>query len=209
MTISIGPDQACPQAWELMPWVLQGTAPQEQSDWLHGHLEHCAACRAEFAQQRRLRLAMSLPTDLPLDPEAGLERLLGRLDAPDATASHARPGYWLVRALAAAVLIQAIGIGVLGAKLWTTGPAPTYRTLSQASAPAAPGSIRVVPDAAMTLSDWGALLHRLGLRVVDGPNQVGAYTLAPEHSAPADQQALQQLRAAHGIRLAEPVSDTP
>jgi anti-sigma factor RsiW len=210
----------CASAWEAMPWVLQGSAPKEQSEWLTEHLAQCESCRAEFAQQQQLQLAMSLPADIPLDPEVGLRRLLGRLDMPELPAisppkrslssPSPSPSPWLQRALVAAVLVQAIGIGVLGAKLWSAGgstPAQ-YRTLSQQAAPAAAGAIHVVPDASMKLADWDALLHQLHLQVVQGPNDVGAYTVVPT-GATASPQILAQLRASRDIRLAEPVAATP
>jgi hypothetical protein len=45
--------------------------------------------------------------------------------------------------------------------------------------------------------------------VVDGPNDVGAYTVVPQGSTSTTHHVLQQLRAARGIRLAEPVISTP
>jgi len=200
----------CVRAWDTMPWVLQNSATQEQGEWLEGHLAQCESCRTEFAQQSRLRQAMSLPTNIPLDANIGLRRLLGRLDTPDVEEApyRSRSRSWLSRALVAVVLIQALSIGALGVKLWATGDSPMYRTLSQEPVPATSGTIRVVPDAAMTLADWNALLHVLRLQVVGGPNDVGAYTVAPMSST-STTHALQQLRAARGIRLAEPVAVTP
>jgi hypothetical protein len=194
-----------------MPWALQDSATPEQDEWLESHLAHCESCRAEFAQQSRLRLALSLPTDVSVDANVGLAHLFGRLDAPDLQERRfrSRSGSWLNRALAAAVLIQAIGLGALGMKLWSADSSPLYRTLSQEASPAAPGTLRIVPDTAMTLADWNALLHALRLQVVGGPNDVGAYTVAPTSSTSATRQTLQQLRATRGIRLAEPVTDTP
>jgi len=209
MTFQTNPDRDCARAWEAMPWVLQGSAPREQGQALMSHLVHCAACRAEFARQSQLQLAMSLPSDIPLDANVGLKHLLGRLDAPAPQEARSRTAGWLTRALVAAVLIQAIGIGVLGMKLWSESDQPRYRTLSEAAQPATTGSIRVVPDAGMKLADWNALLHALGLRVVGGPNDVGAYTVVPRDSTATAQHLLQQLRAAPGIRLAEPVTRTP
>lgn len=210
MTLPKHSGSDCVRAWDTMPWVLQDSATQEQAEWLDTHLAHCEACRTEFAQQSRLRRAMSLPTDISIDANAGLRRLLSRLDMPDAQEApyRSRPRNWLTRALVAVALVQALGIGGLGVKLWSAGSRPLYRTLSQESAPAAPGTIRVVPDAAMTLADWNALLHTLQLQVVGGPNDVGAYTVAPTNST-ATAHALQQLRATRGIRLAEPVAVTP
>ncbi|MGH8158806.1 MAG: zf-HC2 domain-containing protein [Rhodanobacter sp.] len=201
----------CARAWEAMPWVLQDSATQEQSEWLTRHLAHCESCSAEFARQSRLQLAMSLPSDIPLDANVGLKRLLGRLDTPvpQEAPVRSRSGSWMTRALVAAVLIQALGIGSLGVKLWSEGARPAYRTLSEPSLPVAPGSIHVVPDATMKLADWNALLRSLGLQVVGGPNEVGAYTVVPQSSTSTEQHALQQLRTTRGIRLAEPVTTTP
>jgi hypothetical protein len=213
MTFPMNTSQDCLRAWEAMPWVLQNSATQEQSEWLKNHLAHCESCRAEFAQQTRLQRAMSLPSDISVDANAGLDRLLSRLDAPqlqEAMPIRSRHGNWLARAMVAAVLVQAIGIGVLGVKLWSTDNSAQYRTLSsQDSVPVAAGAIRVVPDASMTLTQWNALLHSLHLQVVGGPNDVGAYTVVPARSASMAQHTLQQLRATPGIQLAEPVANSP
>jgi hypothetical protein len=192
-----------------MPWVLQGNAAPQDNEWLTQHLAQCEACRVEFEQQSRLRLALSLPAQVGLDPNAGLERLMARLDHPEpAEASRpARTGPWLSRALAAAVLVQALGIGILGARLWSETPAPAYRTLSQDTAPVVQGSIHVVPDAGMKLADWDTLLRGLDLKVVDGPNDVGAYTVVATRGSA--QATLERLRATQGIRLAEPADARP
>ncbi|MGN2248268.1 anti-sigma factor family protein [Frateuria sp. GZRR35] len=197
----------CARAWEAMPWVLQGTAAPHDNEWLAQHLAQCEACRTEFEQQSRLRLALSLPAEVGLDPNAGLDRLMARLDQPEPVAQPARASPWLSRALVAAVLVQAIGIGILGAKLWSEHPAPVYRTLSQDAAPAVQGSIHVVPDAGMKLADWDALLRGLDLQVVDGPNDVGAYTVVAIRGSAQD--TLKRLRATQGIRLAEPADRRP
>lgn len=202
----------CGRAWEAMPWVLQDSAPQEQTEWLMSHLAECDGCRAEFEQQKRLRLAMSLPADVSIDPELGLRRLLARIDAPEIVTAPARAagGSWLTRALVAAVLIQAIGLGTLGAKFWAEGrPQPEYHTLSQEAVHVPAGAIHVVPDTGMTMADWNTLLRSMQLQVVGGPNDVGAYTVLPATGAATSPQVVQRLRAAHGIRLAEPVNANP
>ncbi|MHA6203617.1 anti-sigma factor family protein [Dyella soli] len=211
MTMPMDSVGGCARAWETMPWVLQDSATQEQGEWLMEHLAHCEPCRAEFAQQSRLRVALSLPSDIPLDVDVGLKRLLGRIDTPESQQSTLHPPArsWFTRALVAAVLVQAIGIGVIGARLWSDGSNPGYRTLSQQALPAAPGAIHVVPDSTMKVADWNALLHNLKLQVVSGPNDVGAYTVIAIGAPAVTQHTLQQLRATRGIRLAEPVAATP
>ncbi|KMM76556.1 hypothetical protein ACP93_05535 [Xanthomonas sp. NCPPB 1128] len=204
------PGNECAHAWELMPWVLQDSATEEDNEWLVAHLAKCQHCSAEFAQQSRLRLAMTLPSDVPVDAEAGLQRLLQRLDAPVPQAQPQRSRTsWTTRALVAAALLQAVGLGVLGMRLSAEHERSTaYRTLSDAAQPLAADAIRVVPDARMTLADWDALLRKLQLRVIGGPNAAGAYTVVPTQagSAAQPQRSVQQLRATAGIRLAEPIA---
>jgi hypothetical protein len=202
----------CARAWEAMPWVLQDSAAQEQTEWLMSHLAECDGCRAEFEQQKRLRLAMSLPADVSIDPELGLRRLLARIDAPvmETAPSRGTGGSWLTRALVAAVLIQAVGLGTLGARFWAEGrPQPAYRTLSQEAAHVPAGAIHLVPDTGMKLAEWNTLLRSMQLQVIGGPNDVGAYTVMPAGGATASTQVVQRLRTAHGIRLAEPVNANP
>ncbi|HXE66966.1 MAG TPA: zf-HC2 domain-containing protein [Rhodanobacteraceae bacterium] len=210
MTIETNSGKDCARAWEIMPWALQATAAPGQREWLMHHLAQCEACSAEFAQQSRLRCALSLPADVPVDAERGLKRLLERIDAPEAETTPARR--WssgrLTRALAAAVVLQAIGIGALGVRLWSD-QAPQYRTLSRPALLEPAGALRVVPATGMTLADWNKLLHDLDLRVIDGPNDAGAYAVVPAESASSSASALRKLRADRDIRLAEPVDDTP
>ncbi|HEY0197606.1 MAG TPA: zf-HC2 domain-containing protein, partial [Rhodanobacter sp.] len=105
MTFPMDSNRDCARAWDAMPWVLQNSASQEQGEWLMDHLARCESCSAEFAQQSRLRRAISLPSDLPVDANIGLKRLLDRLDAPDiqvteeSVARRSRPGIWLTRTL--------------------------------------------------------------------------------------------------------------
>ena len=178
-----------------------------------------------------------------LDAERGLQRLLGRLDqlpleqdgadaAPSMAAARPRladagaaglPGQAaaaaprrtgrLHTALAAAVVAQAVGLALLSLQLMRSDDAP-YRTLSQppASAPAL-AAYRVLPDPALPMQQWQALLEATQLRVVDGPNAAGAYALAPRASAsgaaPASAAVLARLRTAPGVRLAEALGPAP
>ncbi|WP_186810975.1 zf-HC2 domain-containing protein [Xanthomonas arboricola] len=213
-TFFIAPGKECSHAWELMPAVLLDSATEEENTWLIAHVAKCASCSAEFTQQNRLRRALALPSAVKLDANAGLQRLLGRLDAPEQASAPAPPaarrsGSWTVRALAAAALVQAIGLGVMGIRLATPAPSHDYRTLSSATAQPVPqGAIRVVPDAKMTVADWDRLLHAQQLQVIGGPNEMGAYTVVPAQPQPPaqPQQTVQQLRANPGIRMAEIVS---
>lgn len=212
MSIPMATGQECIRAWEAMSSGSQDGTVHGQGDWLSQHMAHCESCSDAFEQQRRLRLALSLPSQLRIDANLGLRRLLERIDAREPQQLAVQPSHanWWVRGLMAAVLIPACGLGLVGGKLWLSDQAPAYRTLSQEPQPATTattGKIRVIPDPAMAVTDWNALLHVLRLRVVGGPDKQGAYTVAPLSAGSSSPRTLQQLRAAHGIRLAEPVSD--
>lgn len=217
MTSAGDPNKDCVLAWEAMPDALQDALTPPQRGWLDGHLATCEACRAQFAQQRRLQRALALPAGAPVDVEAGLQRLLARIDAPDLERGRTLPrprAGWAGPALVAAVVLQAIGLGAMGAKLWSLAPASgeppaEYRTLSDdATAPPA-GTIRLVPDPGMAVAEWDALLQANGLQIVAGPNAVGAYLVASRPGDAGRDALLLRLRASEGIRMAEPAGGTP
>jgi hypothetical protein len=191
------------RAWDAIPWVINGSAAEEQRAEVERHIAHCSDCAAEFERQQLVKQALELQPAPTLDGEAGLQSLLARIDAPAAEAPVRRSSR-LPLALAAAVAVQAVALGLLSLKLWSGDGYQTYTEPSAAGTPAA--MLRVVPDAAMRLDDWNALLRTSGLSVVDGPNAVGAYTLAASGGEPRLPELLARLRAAPGVRLAEPVA---
>jgi anti-sigma factor RsiW len=210
------------RAWEAIPWIVNGSATDAQRQWVDEHVQACEDCRAEFARQRELQLAIAQESAPVTDADAGLQRLFQRIDhaadeAALAPADGARPrerrsGFsGLVYGLTFAVVVEAVGISVLGVGLLShTDPAPVYRTLSDAPAAGARATIRIVPAADMSIGDLQQLLHGLQLEVVAGPNESGAYALAPvaEHASVASKgldDQVARLRAAPGMRLVEPI----
>jgi hypothetical protein len=235
--------QAHARAWALIPWLVNGRADDVQRAEAELHLGQCSECRAELAAQQGLRRGVLddvPPAAAALDAGRGLQRLLGRLDqlpvdqeasaaplqpgapfAPADTGAPRRRAGRLPTALAAAGVAQAVGLALLSLQLLRSDDAP-YRTLSQGpSGVATPAAYRVLPDPALPMHQWQALLDETQLRVVDGPNAAGAYALAPRAApaaAPASASAsapvvgsatatsaavLARLRAAPGVRLAE------
>ena len=210
------------RAWEALPWVVNGRATPEQARWVADHVAGCEDCRAELAWQQRLHDALAGPGEAATaDPatEAGLQRLLARLDdvadepqPVPVIAAASRAPHRLTWALAAAVVVQAVGLGVMSLQLGTAGDNGAYRTLSEGPGPASPSAtLRVLPDATMTLAQWQALLQAQELQVVSGPNAGGAYALAAAPGTPVRprDEALARLRASPGIHLAEPIGSTP
>ncbi len=107
------------------------------------------------------------------------------------------------------MLVQAAALGVMGHYL-SSHDAGAYRTLSAAPAPGASATLRVVPDSALTLATWNALLRAHRLQVVNGPNTVGAYGLAPLDGTASNPAAVvEALRRTPGVLLAQALSPGP
>jgi hypothetical protein len=94
-----------------------------------------------------------------------------------------------VQWLTAAVLVQALAIGWLGASLRdrprSAIPAAQYQTLSSdPESPVRGAHIRAVFAAAMTLAELKSLLSTNHLTIIRGPSAAGAYTLASTVTMP-------------------------
>jgi hypothetical protein len=205
------------QAWEAIPWVVNGSATPAQRRLLDAHLPGCDDCRLELARQRELQSAIaSAPLPATGDAEAGLQRLFARIDrvhqegeaaaagVPRRTGRRAAPS-GLSLWLAAAVVVEALALAVLGVGLVArSDPAPGYVTLSDGAAGRG-ATIRIVPAPSMRIDDLQRLLQTLNLQVVAGPNSVGAYDLAPQAEQPARELQISTLRADPTLRLVEPI----
>lgn len=207
------------EAARLLPWYVNGTLQAADVERVTSHLERCAICRGDFAHERALRDELKAPTGIEFAPQAGLERTLARIDEltrepPAVVASSAAqrrrvtPTQWL----AAAVVVQAIGIGVLGAAVAGRGTpgAASYTTLSSATPVAAGPRIRAVFASAMPVADLRSLLATNGLSIVEGPSEAGVFTLAMRESGAGRARVdslLVALRQNPAVEFAEPASD--
>ncbi|MFN3988186.1 MAG: zf-HC2 domain-containing protein [Rhodocyclaceae bacterium] len=207
------------QAWELLPWFINGTASAEERRLVEKHLAQCQDCRAELAWQRQLHAVMMQDQTTPPDPERGLDRLwqridntsVGEVEAATTRAVAASPKYRPAfrYALAAMLVLQVGAFAILGAQFVMpqhTGDATAaYSTLSSHEAGAAHATIRIVPAADMRTGELGALLRQLDLQIVSGPTEAGVYSLAPLLPHGDTDTQLVRLRASANIRFAEPV----
>jgi hypothetical protein len=180
--------------WDQIPWILNGTLPEEELQAAALHLQTCSDCREELEFQRHIAQSLGGSELTDVDPQRSWQQLRARIEADTPLAAPLRPAGvptivpastgvqaahprwmgWLV----AATVVQAVGLGVLGTALWSrqaTTPATTpavYRTLS-ASAPAtAPAAtIRVVFADDLNIARMQALLNQAGLQVLSGTEQ--------------------------------------
>jgi len=224
------------QTWDLIPWIINNTANPQERRLAQAHLQTCEDCRAELAYQQHMHDGMRLELAEARDPAPGLQRLWERVDAeaaplphgmqeaanqPVAPATSALPqpprrakGNWLMRGLVAAVIIEAVGLALLGARPWERADSmgqAGYQTLTQSPATAAASTtLRLVLASDMRVGELQALLQANALQIVGGPSEAGVYSLAPlgnPQAASASLPAqLARLRATPGVRFAEPVA---
>lgn len=204
------------QIWELIPWVVNGSAGAAERQTVEDHLRQCADCRDEYAFQSRLRAGIAEDGVDGDERQAqdGLRRLLARIDLESDTDRSDRTGaraprrqHLLQRVLIAAVLVQGIGLAVLAPLLLQReDPRTEYRTLT--STPTQPSSamIRLVPAPTLTLAELQAMLGAEDLRIVESNAGGSIYGLAFESGGAADAtRTVERLRAYRGVLLAEPI----
>ena len=206
------------EAQRLLPWLLTGRLEDDERAWLEAHVSGCGDCRNELEQLRVLRDACAQAEGAHTDagvavfgearpgdagsPEAdrGWRRLRPLLQPSRTLREHAwrAPAARRPRWLRWAVAAQAATLAALAFALWQP-PAPArYRTLG-ATPPAATGNLVIAFDPHLDEADLRRLLLASQARIVDGPNDAGAYVLSvPSARLPMVRDAL---RAAPGVTL--------
>jgi hypothetical protein len=221
--VSIDLDGVCcnEEAARLLPWYVVGRLSAADVERVANHLQHCAICRNDVANESALRGLLKADARVEYAPQAGLAKTLSRIDelgrdAPTVTPSRvtvnlARGRNGAMRWLTAAVLVQAIALGWLGISLRHPAspgtPASGYETLSEDPQNPPGPHIRAVFAPTMTLDELRTLLTAKRLMVVRGPSDAGAYTLAstdPRFTAAHLGAAVASLRGDSRVLFAEP-----
>lgn len=213
---SVSKERAHLLAWELLPWLVNGTAGECERSHVETHMSDCKPCRDEFARQRSVHLQMNVGAPAGPPVERGIARLFQQIDeqeqpAPRAVANArwAARGRWamLTYSLAALVVLETTGLAVLGTQSGGANSSMAqYRTLSTPDRAAGLATIRLVVDPAMQAGQLQSLLVPLHLQIVGGPGENGVYSLGPA-STPGDiERQVSALRAARGVRFVEPVA---
>jgi hypothetical protein len=165
------------RAFELLPWLINGTLAGAERDAVEQHLRACIVCRREVKEQQRLHGAVRARRTVDVSAEAGFDRLDRELDAADGSAGPR----WRVRYGTAApfAVAAAAGVAVLAVLLWFT-PLPDlgrgdYETLATAHGDAA--LLDVVFADETTAAEMQELLDDIGGEIVAGPSQLGRYSV--------------------------------
>ena len=179
------------RAFELLPWLVNGTLASAEREAVEEHARACIACRRELKQQRRLHAAANARRTADVSMEAGFEQLDRELDA-------AARGGRLRYAAAPYALAAAAGVAVLAVLLWLTPPPNlTNATYSTWATPAAESGalLDIVFAADATAAQMAALLEEIDGEIVAGPSELGRYRVRVRGGAAEDAQLAVLLRA--------------
>ena len=190
------------RAQKLLPWYANNTLDPAEASLVEAHLATCADCRTALEMDRALgRQAPDLPLGVEQGWTAMRERLVATPDRPIARVRFLRRPIAIGWAIAAQAMAAAlIFVLVLPSRPPTGNPA--YHALGAAPAGDA-GNIVVLFSPSTPQADMRSALTLVNAQVVGGPTASGAYVVkVPEARRP---DALQRLRAASGVVLAEPI----
>lgn len=224
------------QTWDVIPWIVNRSASAEDQESARIHLESCPDCREELALQEKIHAGLN--SAIAVDESRArqsLGSLLNQIDANDGqyfatgTLAPSRPAHeirnrhrWLA-GLAAAVIVQAIGLIALGTMVVearnSAGLAGSYATLSSQAKAAPEATIRLVPSPTMSVGHLQTLLDASGLQIVGSNSGATILALAPvsvsgkggKELTPQEQErftieSIARLREGPGILLAEPIN---
>lgn len=197
------------EAQRLLPWFVNGTLDDEEQALLERHLGQCSQCQGELAELREWQAAGAQPATAPADVAQAWQRLRPRLPAPGSTRTPrrwweaAKQDWWQTSSwLRWALIAQTVALsGVALLSMPRSEPTP-YRTLGTLAAPQdVANTLVIVFDPRASEAQLRRLLRASQARIVDGPNDAGAYTIA----VPAGRLASVRdaLRAAPGVTLVE------
>jgi hypothetical protein len=188
------------RAFELLPWLINGTLAGGEREAVEQHVRACIACRRELKEQQRLHAAVRARRTVDVSAEAGFDRLDRELDA----VPGAPPSRWRIRYGTAAPfgLAAAAGVALLAVLLWFT-PLPgfdrgAYETLAT---PAGEGALLDIVFAdETTAAQMQDLLDRIDGEIVAGPTELGRYSVR----VAGDQPDREKLDGLLGVLATDP-----
>lgn len=204
------------QAWEMLPWYVNGSLESDVFEKIERHLTDCGECRQEVAYLQRLTRAI-VGSEAPVPAVApAFREALSRIELLEARRPQAvllrlwgalNPGRFWKPLLA----LQTLMLIVLAMALWQrSGDAPpAFRTLSRPADSVSTSGLMVrmvfSPDARE--EDLRKLLLEVQGRIVEGPSPYGVYTVEIRSITPLDAQAgfLAEIRARKEVEFLEPL----
>jgi putative zinc finger protein len=197
------------EAWDLLPWLANGRIAPTDREWVEAHVHACAECRAELSSQRMLagnlrEAGGERNPGAASDEQRSFDKLWARIEAAESATpgalpgATARPASRTVRWLAAAVIVQGIGLALFGAYALRSPETATsgYVTVTSESPVRTDAPlVRLVfaPDA--SIDTINTLLSHQGLSIVSGPGLSGNFTAALSADAVASGASAESVAA--------------
>ena len=168
------------RAFELLPWLVNGSLGAEERDTVEQHVRSCLACHRELKEQQRLRVALRAQPAVHLSPQTNFEKLARALDGQPALGPRPARRFEPFLLFAAAATVAAIAVGaVLYLSPAHVDKRGDYQTLTEGPA-AAPGQIDIVFGQSVTQAQMQSLLEEIGGTIESGPSGVGHYRVRLE-----------------------------
>jgi len=162
------------RAFELLPWLVNGTLGEAEREAVEEHARACITCRRELKDQQQLHAALRARRTADVSAEGGFERLDRELNGPKppARARYATAARFGIAAAA--------GLAVLAVLLWFT-PLPElgasqYSTLATAPAESA-ALVDIIFADDTTAAEMQQLLDDIDGEIVAGPSRLGRYSV--------------------------------
>ncbi len=213
------------EAWALLPWLANGRIAPEEREWVEAHVDGCPECRAGLAAQRKVAGEMARAGQVAAtlnDEQKSFNKLWARIEASETLAeslavsggpTSATPrSSRTVRWLAAAVVVQAIGLGVLGLSALRPdrGVADDFGTVTLPANPLTAPAVRLVFAPESSMETVNMLLEHQGLQLVEGPGLQGNFTAILSQDAVASGASAESVAAVMkkdpNVSFAEPVA---
>lgn len=164
------------QAFELLPWLVNGSLAAGEREAVEEHLRSCLSCRRELKMQRHLHEALRAQSAVHLSPHSGFEALSRQLSG-----TAPPPGRPVWRSIGRIVAAAAAGIALVALLLWLApndgSETGRYQTLTAPAPAQSTGELDVVFTDTVTAAEINALLADIGAEIAAGPTELGRYTL--------------------------------
>ena len=203
----------------LLPWYVNSTLAEHARQRVEAHLLTCPVCRDDLAMDRHIFQKIDGEIAIDYMPAISLKRLQSRLDAletespapAESSVEHVRRQVPWRGLVAASTVVMALTGSLLATDRWlqyrvqpnaVQPNAPNYHTVTTPAARPQDEVIRVVFAPTITLVEMQAILEEAHMRIVSGPTEAGAYSLAAQSSQPV-RSSLELLRRHAAVRFAE------